>query len=41
MEGKYKQLNIKDEDQRLVEGWASIEVKDKDGELIPIEELEK
>lgn len=40
MEGKYKQLNIKDESQRLVEGWASVQIKDKDGELIPIEELE-
>ena len=38
---KPKQLTIKDENERLIEAWASVEVRDKQGEIIPIEELEQ
>jgi len=35
------QTKILDSDKRIFEAWGSVEIKDKDGELIPIEELEK
>ena len=38
---KPSQIDIKDEKQRLVEAYATVEVVDKDGEIIPIEEFKK
>lgn len=32
---------VLDNDKRIFEAWGSVEIVDKDGELIPIEELEK
>lgn len=32
---------ILNKDQRIVKGWLSVEVKDRDGELVPVAELKK
>lgn len=32
---------ILNEDERIVRGWMSVEVKDKDGEIIPIKDLKR
>ena len=34
-------INIMDSDQRLVAGWASVEMVDTQGDLVPISELKK
>ena len=34
-----RDLNIKSEDERLVEGWCSVQVKDRQGDIIPMEEI--
>ena len=34
-------LNISNEDERIVAGWISVEVKDLQGDLVPIDEIEK
>ncbi len=33
----YKDIVVKDDDNRLVEGWASVEVLDRQGDIVPIE----
>lgn len=33
--------NVLNEQDRLVKGWGSVEIVDKDGEVIPMEELDK
>ncbi len=36
---EYTNLVVKDENKRLVEGWASVEVVDRQGEIVPIDTL--
>ena len=36
-----KQFEIIDEDKRLVSGWATVEVVDKQGEIVPVSEMKK
>jgi len=41
---KLKQIpmdEIVNEDDRLVEGWATVEVEDSDNEILPVDEMEK
>jgi hypothetical protein len=40
-ESKVKLLKIRNEKKRIFEGWASVEVVDKQGEVVPAEELKK
>jgi len=41
MSGKPRQIEIKDEDKRLVSGWASVSVLDKEGDIVPVSELKR
>jgi len=38
---KIRLLKIRNEKKRIFEGWASVEVVDKQGEIVPAKELEK
>lgn len=40
-EGMPRQFEILDEDERIIAGYASVEVLDSHGDIIPIEELER
>lgn len=38
---KPQQFKIQDEDLRIVAGWASVEIVDKQGDIVPVEVLER
>ena len=38
---QYPLDEILDDDQRIARGWVSVQVKDKQGEIIPVSELKK
>ncbi|RLG68942.1 hypothetical protein DRN93_01495, partial [archaeon] len=38
---KPKQFEIIDHDKRLVSGWATVEIVDKQGEIVPVSEMKK
>jgi len=41
MKELFRKMEIEDEDERLVGGWVSLEVVDKQGDIIPVDELER
>ena len=41
MKKDLKEIIIKDEDNRLINGYASVEIVDKQGDIVPIDALEK
>lgn len=37
----FKQFEVQDEDERIIAGWCSVEIKDLQGDIVPVDELEK
>lgn len=37
----FKQFDIQDEGKRIIAGWASVMIKDLQGDIVPVEELER
>lgn len=37
----FKQFEIQDENKRIIAGWASVMIKDLQGDIVPVDELER